>query len=66
MPVDIFDFANLRYIDVKVSNVLCLGRELRRIAGDPVVEPGANRNQKIAIFNRVVCESHAMHAEHMQ
>ena len=66
MPVDVFDFADLRYINIEVRDVFCLGRKVGWIAGNPVVEPGADRDQEITIFDGVIGKSHAVHAKHMQ
>ena len=39
-------------------------RELRRLAGDAIVEARAERDQEVAIVDRVVGERRAVHAEH--
>ena len=39
-------------------------RELRRLAGDAVVEARAERDQEVAVLDRVVGERRAVHAEH--
>jgi hypothetical protein len=41
-----------------------LRRELRRHAGDAVVEARADRDQEVAVLDRIVRERRAVHAEH--
>jgi len=39
---------------------------MAEVAGNTIVEPGADRDQKIAVFDRVVRVGRAVHAEHME
>ena len=48
----------------KCAMNLALRGELRRIAGDAVVEARAEREQAIAVIDRIVGECRAVHAEH--
>ncbi len=50
-------------IDVDV-NYLCKRSKLINLARDPVVEPGSDGNDEIAVCNRHVCRIGAVHAEH--
>ena len=43
-----------------------LGANLRGIAGDAVVEARADRDQEVAVLDRVVGVRGAVHAEHAQ
>ncbi len=65
MPVDALDLADLGKVDVEVRDVLRIGREMRRVAGNPVVEAGADGNQEVAVFDGVICRRNAVHAEHV-
>ena len=46
--------------------IIALRRELLHLAGDAVVEARADREQEIAVLDRVVGERRAVHAEHAQ
>ena len=57
--------AQLGGVDVDVDD-LGVGRERVHLAGDPVVEPGAERDQQVALLHRRdrgVVAVHAGHAE---
>ena len=59
-------FADLTGIDIDVRDVFGVRREFRRITGNTIVEPGADCDQKIAIFDGVVRIGRAVHAEHVE
>ncbi len=63
-PIDALDLADFRSIDVEMRNELGLAGEFGRIAGDTIVEARAERQQAIAIVDRVVGKGGAVHAEH--
>ena len=57
--------ADLRGVDVDVDHLRPAG-ELRHLAGHPIVEPHAQRQQQVAVVHRVVGIDAAVHAEHVQ
>jgi phosphoenolpyruvate carboxykinase (GTP) len=65
-PGDLFHFANFGSVDIDVRDVLCAWRKARDLAGNAIVKARTNRDQKVAIFDGVVCISSAMHAEHVK
>ena len=66
VPVDAFYFADLRYVDIEVRNILRLGGKPGWVAGDTVVKPGADSNQQVTVFDGIVGKRHAVHTEHVQ
>ena len=56
---------DLGRIDVDVDE-LGPRRELRQLAGDPVVEAGADRDDQVGLVHRVVGRARAVHAEHAE
>ena len=57
--------ADLGRVDVGVDD-LRVGREGRQLAGDPVVEPGAERDQQVGLLQRGDRGDRAVHAGHAQ
>ena len=57
--------ADLGRVDVGVDH-LGLGRERIQLAGHPVVEPGAQRDQQVALLQRRHRGDGAVHAGHAQ
>ena len=49
-----------------MRDVLRVGSERRYLPCNTVIEPGADSNQKVAIFDCIICICGAMHAEHMK
>jgi hypothetical protein len=56
---------DLRRVDVGVHD-LGVGREARQLAGDPVVEAGAERDQQVGLLQRGDRGHRAVHAGHPQ
>ena len=56
---------DLGRVDVDVDE-LRPRRELRQLAGDAVVEAGADRADQVGLVHRVVGRARAVHAEHAQ
>ncbi len=54
---------DLGRVDVDVDE-LGARRELAQLAGDPVVEAGADRDDQVGLVHRVVGGAGAVHAEH--
>ena len=60
-PVHALDLVDLGTVDIDVRNRPRLRREFRRIAGHAIVKARAQRNQEVAILDRVVGECRAVH-----
>ena len=56
---------DLGRVDVQMDD-LGLGGEGRELAGDAIVEAGAQRDDQVGVLDRVVGELGAVHAEHAQ
>ena len=63
-PVHALDLVDLGRVDVDVRDALRIRREALRHSRDAVVEARAERDQEIAVVDRVVREGRAVHAEH--
>ena len=55
---------DLGLIDVQVRDATRIAREFVRVAGHAIIEARADRNQKIAVIDRIVGKRGAVHAEH--
>ncbi len=56
---------DLGWVDVDVDELRPRG-ELRELAGDPVVEAGADRDDQVRLVHRVIGRARPVHAEHPQ
>ena len=64
MEVDALDLVDLRGVDVEVGDRPCLRREPGRHARHAIVKARTQRDQKITVLDRVVCERRTVHPEH--
>ena len=58
------DLVDLGRIDIELRDAPGARRKIGRIARNPVVEARAHGDQEVAVFDRVVGEGRAVHAEH--
>ena len=54
VPANALNFADFGNVDVEMGNVLRVWGESSRISCDAIVKAGANGDQEITVFNRVV------------
>jgi hypothetical protein len=57
-------FIEFRGVDIDMDDFAVLA-EFLDLAGDPVVEPHAQRDQQVGLVHGIVCIHRAMHAEHV-
>ena len=63
--IDLDVLRDARRVDVDVDDLGVRG-EGRDLAGDAVVEPGADGDEQVALLDRVVGVGRAVHAEHVE
>src|SRR5262249_26780486 len=65
-PCDTLDSTDFRRVNINVRNIDGIWRKGVGISCDTIVESGPERDQEVAIVDRVVGVRRAMHAQHMQ
>ena len=58
------DLVDLGLIDVQMRDAARVARELARITRDAIIEARTDRDQEIAVLDRVIGKCRAVHAEH--
>jgi len=65
-PLDGFDLADFRRIDIDMGEVACFRSEFLHLTRYAIVKAGADRDQEIAIHNGIIGVGHPVHSQHMQ
>ena len=65
-PVDSFNFADFRRVDIELSDAFCFRCKLLRDRSNAIIEACAHGNNHVAVFYGIVCVGSAVHSEHFQ